>query len=331
MEIRPGAFAGERWTPDPLGRLLRPARQGRLPLGDDDDHGPGRGRRCARDRRPHARHARGRHRRRQPVRRPHCRRRARSIGSAAPSPLPPPPSARPASPRSPRSSAPAAPGWWRPSACVADLIDTGLPAGPSEAIVLADATANPDIAALDLLIEAEHGPDSSAFLVTDSREVATRARARLPELIANLGPQRRGFVETVLCGPRGGIVLAPSLGRGAALRQRLRPRASRGPLRRAASAPGRHPPCRRDPARPEHADHHRQFLPRPRLRPAHRRLGAHLVGARRPRLHEAHQPRPRHRQGLPGAGPPRARCWPVRGLRGARAGAVGGEGARLGG
>ena len=76
--------------------------------------------------------------------------------------------------------------------------------------MLADATANPDIAALDLLIEAEHGPDSSAFLVTDSREVASRARARLPELIANLGPQRRGFVETVLSGPRGGIVLAPS-------------------------------------------------------------------------------------------------------------------------
>jgi histidinol dehydrogenase len=93
---------------------------------------------------------------------------------------------------------------------LADRIDTGLPAGPSESIVLADATANPDIAALDLLIEAEHGPDSSAYLVTDSRAVAAAARARLPELIAGLGPQRRGFVETVLGGPRGGIVLAPS-------------------------------------------------------------------------------------------------------------------------
>jgi histidinol dehydrogenase len=93
---------------------------------------------------------------------------------------------------------------------LADRIDTGLPAGPSEAIVLADATANPDIAALDLLIEAEHGPDSSAYLVTDSREVAGAARARLPELIAGLGPQRREFIETVLGGPRGGIVLAPS-------------------------------------------------------------------------------------------------------------------------
>lgn len=93
---------------------------------------------------------------------------------------------------------------------LADRIDTGLPAGPSESIVLADATANPDIAALDLLIEAEHGPDSSAYLVTDSREVAERALARLPELIGRLGAQRGGFVEAVLGGPRGGIVLAPS-------------------------------------------------------------------------------------------------------------------------
>jgi histidinol dehydrogenase len=93
---------------------------------------------------------------------------------------------------------------------LADRIDTGLPAGPSESIVLADATANPDIAALDLLIEAEHGPDSSAYLVTDSREVAERARARLPELIANLGTERRGYIEAVLGGRCGGIVLAPS-------------------------------------------------------------------------------------------------------------------------
>lgn len=93
---------------------------------------------------------------------------------------------------------------------VADWIDTGLPAGPSESIVLADATANPDLAALDLLIEAEHGPDSSAYLVTDSREIAERALGRLPELIGRLGAERRAFVEAVLGGPRGGVVLAPT-------------------------------------------------------------------------------------------------------------------------
>jgi histidinol dehydrogenase len=93
---------------------------------------------------------------------------------------------------------------------LADRIDTGLPAGPSESVVLADGTANPAVAALDLLIEAEHGPDSSAYLVTDSPAVAEGALACLPDLIGRLGEQRRGFVEAVLGGPRGGIVLAPS-------------------------------------------------------------------------------------------------------------------------
>ncbi|NBB70031.1 MAG: histidinol dehydrogenase, partial [Alphaproteobacteria bacterium] len=94
---------------------------------------------------------------------------------------------------------------------LAGRIDTGLPAGPSESIVLADATADPDLAALDLLIESEHGDDSSAYLVTDSRAVAEAARARIPELWAEMRPPLAGFSEAVLSGPRGGIVLAPSM------------------------------------------------------------------------------------------------------------------------
>ncbi len=94
---------------------------------------------------------------------------------------------------------------------LAGRIDTGLPAGPSESIVLADGTADPDLAAMDLLIESEHGDDSSAYLVTDSRAVAEAARARIPELWGEMGVQRAGFSEAVLTGPRGGIVLAPSM------------------------------------------------------------------------------------------------------------------------
>lgn len=94
---------------------------------------------------------------------------------------------------------------------LAGRIDTGLPAGPSEAIVLADATANPALAAMDLLIESEHGDDSSAYLVTDARDVAEAARAEIPKLWAEIGAQRAGFSEAVLSGPRGGIVLAPSM------------------------------------------------------------------------------------------------------------------------
>lgn len=94
---------------------------------------------------------------------------------------------------------------------LADRIDTGLPAGPSESIVLADATANGRIAALDLMIESEHGPDSSAFLVTDSRDVADVAMAAIPEYWSQIGAWRAGFSQAVLGGSRGGVVLAPDL------------------------------------------------------------------------------------------------------------------------
>jgi histidinol dehydrogenase len=41
-----------------------------------------------------------------------------------------------------------------------------LPAGPSEVLVIADAEANPEFVAADLLSQAEHGPDSQVILVT---------------------------------------------------------------------------------------------------------------------------------------------------------------------
>lgn len=90
---------------------------------------------------------------------------------------------------------------------LSDHIDTGLPAGPSESIILADDTANGRIAALDLIIESEHGPDSSAFLVTWSREVAEEALAAIPEYWAQMSELRVGFSSTVLGGTSGGIVL----------------------------------------------------------------------------------------------------------------------------
>src|SRR5256884_3749850 len=51
-----------------------------------------------------------------------------------------------------------------------------LPAGPTEAIVLA-ATGNPRWIAADLLAQAEHAPDAGSFLVTTSTEIG-RASCR---------------------------------------------------------------------------------------------------------------------------------------------------------
>ncbi|SIT58002.1 Histidinol dehydrogenase 3 [Mesorhizobium prunaredense] len=94
---------------------------------------------------------------------------------------------------------------------LAGVIDPGLPAGPSEAIILADDSVHGGLAALDLLIEAEHGPDSSAYLVTHSRRVAEEALAALPEHWARMTDQRVAFSTAVLTGACGGIVLTASI------------------------------------------------------------------------------------------------------------------------
>ncbi|QCR38840.1 histidinol dehydrogenase [Nissabacter sp. SGAir0207] len=87
------------------------------------------------------------------------------------------------------------------------LIDPGVPAGPSESLILADDSVSGALAALDLLIESEHGPDSSAYLVTSSRRVAEEAMAALPGYWAQIGEKRARFSQQVLGGQHGGVVL----------------------------------------------------------------------------------------------------------------------------
>jgi histidinol dehydrogenase len=113
-------------------------------------------------------------------------------------------------PRCAKIEGPGSPWFLAAKRLLQDRIASRVPAGPSDSIVLADETANPRIAALDLLIESEHGPDSSAFLVTWSREVASAARDAVPGFWREMGDQRLDFSRTVLGGSRGGIVLASS-------------------------------------------------------------------------------------------------------------------------
>jgi len=90
---------------------------------------------------------------------------------------------------------------------LSDFIDTGTPAGPSEAIVLADETAKGKVAALDLLIEAEHGSDSSAYLITNSTKVVEDALSFIPICWKQMSKERVEYSSDVLSGPRGGIIL----------------------------------------------------------------------------------------------------------------------------
>jgi histidinol dehydrogenase len=64
-----------------------------------------------------------------------------------------------------------------------------MPAGPSEVLVIADASADPRAVALDLLSQAEHGVDSQVILVTDSAELAAAANAEIADALPDL-PRR---------------------------------------------------------------------------------------------------------------------------------------------
>lgn len=93
---------------------------------------------------------------------------------------------------------------------LASYIDSGLPAGPSEVIILADEHADPEKCALDVMIEAEHGPDSAALLVTHSRELAEKVVPIVERQLSKISEKRRSFVTTNF-NTYGGIILTESL------------------------------------------------------------------------------------------------------------------------
>lgn len=64
-----------------------------------------------------------------------------------------------------------------------------MPAGPSEVLVIADASANPVFVAADLLSQAEHGPDSQVVVLSDSAAVLAQVQAEVTRQLAAL-PRR---------------------------------------------------------------------------------------------------------------------------------------------
>lgn len=61
-----------------------------------------------------------------------------------------------------------------------------MPAGPSEVLVIADASADATALCWDLLSQAEHGPDSQVIAISDSNELLQTIRSLLPELAESL-------------------------------------------------------------------------------------------------------------------------------------------------
>lgn len=97
---------------------------------------------------------------------------------------------------------------------LSDIMDPGMPAGPSESIVLADETADPDNTILDILNEAEHGKDSGALLVTHDEKLAAYVCENMQAVIESLPQPHRDICAHVMAGDQdsyGGIILTDSL------------------------------------------------------------------------------------------------------------------------
>jgi histidinol dehydrogenase len=82
-----------------------------------------------------------------------------------------------------------------------------FPAGPSEALVIADETANAAFVASDLLSQAEHGTDSQVLLLTTSAQLAARVAAEIGSQKARLS--RRDTVEGALAASS--LIVVPDL------------------------------------------------------------------------------------------------------------------------
>ncbi len=93
---------------------------------------------------------------------------------------------------------------------LSNYIDSGLPAGPSECIILADENADPEKVALDWMIEAEHGPDSAALLVTNCEELVYKAAEIVERQLEKISDKRREFV-TANFNTYGGAIITESL------------------------------------------------------------------------------------------------------------------------
>lgn len=77
-------------------------------------------------------------------------------------------------------------------------------AGPTEILVIADEDADPFVVAVDLLSQAEHGPDSPAVLITTSRSLAAATIALIDEILPSMptkdlaGPAWRDHGEVIV-------------------------------------------------------------------------------------------------------------------------------------
>lgn len=82
--------------------------------------------------------------------------------------------------------------------------------GPTESVVIADESADPMRLTADLLVEAEHGTDTSVVLITTSEALVTAVDTELERQLADL-PEVRATAARAALGPNGGCVIVDDL------------------------------------------------------------------------------------------------------------------------
>ena len=103
---------------------------------------------------------------------------------------------------------------------VSGTVAIDMLAGPSELVVLADGTGDAELAAADLLAQAEHDPDARALLVTTDAGLADAVEAALERQLADLPTAE---VARASLANHGGAVLCRDLDEAVAVTDRLAP------------------------------------------------------------------------------------------------------------
>ncbi len=81
---------------------------------------------------------------------------------------------------------------------VSGMVSIDSPAGPSELLVIADATASPEVVARELLAQAEHDPRACVVAVVEGASLAARLRDQIERLLP--AHERRTIIESALAG-----------------------------------------------------------------------------------------------------------------------------------
>jgi histidinol dehydrogenase len=100
------------------------------------------------------------------------------------------------------------------------VVGIDMLAGPSEVLVIADESADPDWVAADLLAQAEHDPRARAVLVTDAPGLVERVARAVSHRLARLA--RHEVAAAALAG-QGALVVVASLDEAVELANRLAP------------------------------------------------------------------------------------------------------------